>query len=179
MDRHYRYDLILIASADRNWGIGLGNRLLKRIPEDMKRFAQLTRGNTIVVGRRTLESFKDSKPLPDRTNVVLTRDPDYQCPGAVVVHDIDELMSAIGGFEGKVYVCGGESVYRLLLDYCSLALVTRIDAEFEADTRLPDLDSDSRWVREETGEWQESSVGVRFRYDSYKRRNWVHTQSRT
>jgi len=172
MGGDYRNDLILIASADRNWGIGYKNRLLKRIPEDLKRFAQLTKGNLIVVGRRTLESFKDSKPLPDRINVVLTRDPGYKCPGAVVAHDLGELMSAIRDFEGKVYVCGGESVYRLLLDYCSLALVTRIDAELEADTYLPDLDCDSRWVREETGEWKESSVGVRFRYDSYKRRNW-------
>ncbi|NLW03005.1 MAG: dihydrofolate reductase [Clostridiaceae bacterium] len=170
MGCNYRNDLILIASADRNWGIGFGNKLLKRIPEDMKRFAQLTKGNMIVVGRKTLESFKGSKPLPDRINVVLTRDVNYQCPGAVVVHDFEELMSAIMDFEGKVYVCGGESVYRLLLDYCSQALVTRIDAEFEADTRLPDLDSDGRWIRKETGGWQESKVGVAFRYDTYRRR---------
>lgn len=165
----YRKDLILIASADRNWGIGFENRLLKRIPEDMKRFAQLTRDNLIVVGRRTLESFKDARPLPDRVNVVLTRDADYQCPGAVVVHDLEELMSAIADFEGKVYVCGGESVYRLLLDYCSKALITRIDAVFEADTRLPDLDREEHWVRKETGDWQESRVGVAFRFDTYRR----------
>jgi len=169
MRSQFRKDLILIASADRNWGIGYENRLLKRIPEDLKRFAQLTRGNLIVVGRKTMESFKDAKPLPDRVNVVLTRDRQYQCPGAVVVHDLEELMSAISGYPGKVYVCGGESVYRLLLDYCALALITRIDAAFEADTHLPDLDSDSRWVREETGQWQQSSVGISFRYDTYRR----------
>lgn len=165
----YRNDLILIASADRNWGIGFENRLLKRIPEDMKRFSQLTRGNLIIVGRRTLESFKDAKPLPDRVNVVLTRDAGYQCPGAVVVHDLEELMSAIAGFEGKVYVCGGESVYRLLLKYCSMAMITRIDATFEADTHLPDLDSDERWIREETGDWQQSRTGIAFRFDTYRR----------
>ena len=58
-----RNDLILIASADRNWGIGFKNKLLKRIPEDLKRFSQLTRGNMIVVGRKTLESFKDARPF--------------------------------------------------------------------------------------------------------------------
>jgi len=172
MDCRFRCDLILIASADRNWGLGYKNRLLKRIPEDLKRFSMLTRGNMIVVGRKTLESFKDSRPLPDRINVVLTRDSGYQCPGAVVVHDLEELMAAIADFPGKVYVCGGESVYRLLLDYCSLALITRIDAEFEADTHLPDLDSDSRWIREETGKWQQSSAGISFRYDTYRKVGW-------
>jgi len=164
-----RNDLILIASADRNWGIGFKNKLLKRIPEDLKRFSQLTRGNMIVVGRKTLESFKDARPLPDRINVVLTRDKNYQCPGAVVVHNLEELMSTIADFKGDVYVCGGESVYRLLLDYCSQALITRIDAAFEADTHLPDFDRERQWVREEAGGWQESKVGVAFRYDTYRR----------
>lgn len=164
-----RNDLILIASADRNWGIGFKNKLLKRIPEDLKHFSQLTRGNMIVVGRKTLESFKDARPLPDRINVVLTRDKNYQCPGAVVVHNLEELMSTIADFKGDVYVCGGESVYRLLLDYCSQALITRIDAAFEADTHLPDFDRESQWVREEAGGWQESKVGVAFRYDTYRR----------
>jgi Dihydrofolate reductase. len=173
MEHRFRDDLILIAAADRNWGIGYKNRLLKRIPEDMQRFSQLTRGNMVVVGRKTLESFKDSKPLPDRINVVLTHNSDYRCPDAVVVHSLDELMSEAAGFPGKVYVCGGESVYRLLLDYCSVALITRIDAEFEADTHLPDLDRDNRWTREETGPWQQSRAGVAFRYDTYVRRTGI------
>lgn len=78
-------------------------------------------------------------------------------------------MSTIADFKGDVYVCGGESVYRLLLDYCSQALITRIDAAFEADTHLPDFDRESQWVREEAGGWQESKVGVAFRYDTYRR----------
>lgn len=169
MNDGYRKDLVLIASADRNWGIGFENNLLKRIPEDMKRFAQLTKGNMIVAGRKTLESFKDAKPLPDRINVVVSRDPGYRCEGAVVVHGPEELMSYIKRFDGIVYVVGGESIYKLLLPYCSKALITKIDAEFKADARLPDLDADGRWVAEAEGEWQESKSGVMFRYVTYKR----------
>jgi dihydrofolate reductase len=165
----YRTDLILIASADDNWGIGFRNGLLMRIPEDMKRFSELTRGNMIIVGRKTLESFKDSKPLPGRVNVVLTKDRSYKCEGATIVHDLEGLMDAARNFPGKVYVCGGESVYRLLLPYCSTALITRIKGAFTADTRLPNLDESGEWYVSEEGDWQESKNGSRFRYVTYLR----------
>ncbi|NLU52756.1 MAG: dihydrofolate reductase [Clostridiaceae bacterium] len=164
-----RKDLILIASADRNWGLGKDNKLLKRIPEDLKRFADFTRDNLIIVGRKTLESFKDKKPLPDRINVVLTRDKSYTCPGAVIVHDLDELWNEIKDYQGKVFVCGGESVYRLLLPYCSKALITRIDDTFDADTFLVNLDELPGWEKTYEGAWQESSAGVRFRYVDYEK----------
>lgn len=162
-----RNDLILIASADRNWGLGRDNKLLKRIPEDLKRFAELTRGNVIVVGRKTLEAFKDKKPLPDRINIVLTKDKNYTCEGAVIVHSIEEMFNATKGFDKKVYVCGGETIYRQLLPYCNLALITQIDEEYEADTHLVNLDNQSDWEKTFIGEWQESRAGVRFRYVDY------------
>ncbi|NLX64316.1 MAG: dihydrofolate reductase [Clostridiaceae bacterium] len=162
-----RDDLILIASADRNWGLGKDNNLLIRIPEDLKRFAELTRGNVIIVGRKTLETFKDKKPLPERINIVLTRDKNYTCEGAVIVHSIEEMFNAIKGFDKKVYVCGGETIYKQLLPYCNLALITQIDGEYEADTHLVNLDEKSDWKRTVTGEWQESHAGVWFRYVEY------------
>jgi dihydrofolate reductase len=164
-----RNDLILIASADQNWGLGKNNKLLKRIPEDLKRFSELTVGNIIIVGRKTLESFKDKKPLPGRINVVLTRDESYSCEGAVIVHDLDSLSEAIEDFDGKVYVCGGESLYRQLLRYCSKALITRIDEVFPADAYLVNLDKTEGWIKTFEGEWQESRSGVRFRYADYER----------
>jgi len=164
-----RRDLILIASADRNWGLGKDNKLLVRIPEDLKRFSAFTRGNMIIVGRKTLESFKDKKPLPDRINVVLTRDKTYKCEGAVIVHDLDELERVVDDYKGDIYVCGGESVYTLLLPYCSKALITRIDAEYEADTRLISLDSLPGWEKVSEEPWQTSSTGVRFRYVEFRR----------
>ena len=166
-----RDDLILIAWADKNWGLGRDNKLLKRIPEDLKRFSELTKGNLIIVGRKTLESFKDKKPLPGRVNVVLTRDLSYTCDGAVVVHDAEALAKAIEGFEEAVYVCGGESVYKQLLPHCCKALITEIDEAFEADAHLVPLDQTPGWVKAGEGQWQESRAGVRFRYVDYERQN--------
>lgn len=162
-----RNNLILIASADRNWGLGKDNKLLKRIPEDLKRFSDLTRGNVIIVGRKTLESFKDKKPLPDRINIVLTRDKGYRCEDAIIVHSIDELFHEIEKFDKKVFVCGGETIYKQLLSYCELALITQIDEEYEADTYLVNLEKNSEWKKTVAGEWQESRAEVRFRYVEY------------
>ncbi len=166
-----RKDLILIASVDRNWGIGKENELLKPIPEDLKRFAKLTRGNLIIVGRKTLETFPNKKPLPDRVNIVLTRNESYYCEGAVVVHDLDSLFSAIKDYAGTIYVCGGESVYRQLLPYCSKAFITRIDESYDADKHLENLDESPDWVLTGQGQWQESKASVLFRYDEFDRKS--------
>ncbi|NMA65221.1 MAG: dihydrofolate reductase [Clostridiaceae bacterium] len=164
-----RRDFILIASADKNWGLGKDNKLLVRIPEDLKRFAGFTRGNMIIVGRKTLESFKDKKPLPDRVNVVMTRNKTYNCEGAVVVHDIMGLAEVVENYTGKIYVCGGQSIYSQLLPYCNKALITKIDEAYEADTRLINLDCHDEWEKVSEDSWQISSSGVRFKYVEYQR----------
>jgi len=162
-----RKDLVLIAAVDKNWGIGKDNKLLKPVPEDLKRFSGFTRGNMIIVGRKTLESFKDKKPLPDRINVVLTRDIKFNREGTVVAHDIKDLESITENYSGEIYVCGGASIYSLLLPYCSKAFITQIDEEFDADTHLVNLDKEDDWIIKDAGEWQESRAGVRFRYVEY------------
>lgn len=164
-----RRDLMLIVSVDRNWGIGKENDMLKPIPEDLKRFAKLTKRNLIIIGRKTLETFPNKKPLSDRINVVLTRDEDYYCEGAVIVHDLDGLFAAIRDHTGPIYVCGGESVYRQLLPYCSKAYITRIDEAYDADKFVTNLDESPDWVLTSQGEWQESKAGVLFRYDEFER----------
>jgi dihydrofolate reductase len=78
-------------------------------------------------------------------------------------------MRIAGAFEGSVFVCGGETVYRQLLPYCSKALITRIDDAFEADAHLPDLDKEDGWRLHTEEPWQESSTGVRFRFVEYIR----------
>lgn len=166
----FRKDLILIASADHNWGIGFESKLLKRIPEDMRRFSEFTMGNLIIVGRKTLESFKDGKPLPERVNVVLTQDANYSCEGAILAQSLDELMEVIKSYPNKVYVSGGEAIYRMLLPYTKEALITKIDASFQADTHLPDLDLANDWLTKEEGPWQESKNGTRFKYVHYIRK---------
>ncbi len=136
----------LIAAVDANWGIGLKNKLLVSIPEDMKFFRETTTGKVVVMGRKTLESFPGGRPLPNRTNIVLTRDAGYAVNGAIVVHDMDELHAELAKYPSEdIYVIGGESVYRALLDECDIAHITKINYSFEADAHFPNLDELPEW----------------------------------
>ena len=136
----------LIVAADKNWGIGKDNKLLVSIPSDMKFFRQETMGKVVVMGRKTLESFPNGLPLKNRTNVVLTRDKNYQVKDAVIVHSIDEVLEELKKYdEENIYIIGGESIYRQMLPYCDVAHVTKIDHAYEADAYFPDLDSDPEW----------------------------------
>ncbi|NLG87627.1 MAG: dihydrofolate reductase [Clostridiaceae bacterium] len=160
---------IIIASADNNWGIGYKNRLLARVPEDMKFVSEKTKGKAIVMGRKTLESFPSGKPLPDRLNVVLTRDMNYSVEGALVVHGIEELMEELKDYRGEIYVFGGGSVYTQLLPYCTRAYITRFRHEFPADTYLPCFDSLDDWELVYSSEWMTSKTGICYKFTEYKR----------
>lgn len=146
----------VIVAVDKNWAIGNKNRLLVSIPADMKFFRETTTGQVVVMGRKTLESFPGGQPLKKRTNIVLTKDPDYQVKDAVIVHDVESLLKELRNYpEESVYVIGGESIYRQLLPYCTDAFVTKIDHAYEADTFFPNLDEDPEWTL--TGETEEQT----------------------
>ena len=133
----------IIVAADKNWGIGKDNKLLVSIPADMKFFRETTTGNVVVMGRKTLESFPGGLPLKRRTNIVLTKDVNYQVKDAVLVHSVEELLEELKKYDSEnVYVIGGDSVYRQLLPYCDIAHVTKIDYAYEADSYFPNLDED-------------------------------------
>ena len=158
----------LIVAVDRNWAIGNEGKLLASIPEDMKFFRTTTTGNVVVMGRKTLESFPGKKPLKNRVNIVLTRDEGYIADGAVIVHDIEELLAKLEDYSDKeIYVIGGGTIYNQLLEYCDTALVTYIDAEFKADTYFPNLDKDESWKMADSGERKEHEGTVYYfrRYD--------------
>ena len=159
--------MIAIVNINPNWGIGSENRLLVRIHADMRRFRALTQNNTVIFGRKTLETFPNGDPLPNRSNIVLTRDPDYQKDGLTVCHDLNELKTALYGLDPEtVFVCGGEQVYRLLLPYCSAAYVTLTETYAAADRYFPNLNRLSNWTLKETGERQVEN-GTAFRYLAY------------
>ena len=145
----------LIASADKNWGIGFKNKLLVSIPTDMKFFRQTTTGKVVVMGRKTLESFPNGLPLKNRTNIVLTGNKDYRVKDAVIVHTLEELQEELKRYQSDdIYVIGGERIYRQLLPLCDTAYITRIDHAFQADTFLPNLDELEDWKMTEEGEEQ-------------------------
>lgn len=159
----------LIAAVDKNWGIGLKNRLLVSIPDDMKFFRQTTTGKVVVMGRKTLESFPGGKPLKNRVNVVLTSDPDYQVKDAVVVHSLDELHAELKKYPSEdIYVIGGESIYRQLLDNCDTAYITRWDFAYDADAHLPNLDERDDWRLAEKGE-EQTCFDLIYSFDRYER----------
>ena len=135
-----------IVAADKNWAIGYKNKLLVSIPADMKFFRQMTGGKVVVMGRKTLESFPNGLPLKNRTNIVLTGNPNYHVKDAVIVHTTEELLEELKKYdEENIYIIGGESIYRQMLPYCDVAHVTKIDHAYEADAYFPDLDSDPEW----------------------------------
>ena len=136
----------LIVAVDKNWAIGNGNKLLVSIPQDMKFFRETTMGKVVVMGRKTLETFPGGQPLKKRTNIVLTRDKDYDVKDAIVLNTVEEVLEELKKYdEEEIYIIGGESIYRQFLPYCKLAHVTKISHAYEADTYFPNLDEMDDW----------------------------------
>ncbi|MBP3664346.1 MAG: dihydrofolate reductase [Tyzzerella sp.] len=137
----------LIVAVDKNWAIGNGNKLLVSIPADMKFFRETTMNKVVVMGRKTLESFPNGMPLKKRTNIVLTRDKNYQVKDAIVLHTVEEVLEELKKYnEEEIYIIGGESIYRQFLPYCKVAHVTKVNHAYEADTYFPNLDEKDEWV---------------------------------
>lgn len=145
----------LIAAVDKNWAIGMDNKLLVRIPDDMKRFRQMTIEKVVVMGRKTLESFPGGRPLKGRINIVLSKDRNYQPKDVIVVHSLEELSVELKKYKSEdIFVIGGESIYRQLLDQCDTAYITKIDYAYQADAWFPNLDEEDAWQVEEESEEQ-------------------------
>lgn len=158
-------NLNMIVAVYEDWGIGDGGTQQIVIPEDRKNFQQLTKGNAIVVGRKTLADFPDGKPLPDRTNIVLTTQ-DLKIEGAIVVHSLDELFEAIKDMP-KVFIAGGASVYNQLLKYCERVYITRIYTSPKSDSFFPNLDENFNWSCEEFGDAKVYD-GIKYRFCEYE-----------
>lgn len=160
----------LIVAVDKNWAIGYRNKLLVSIPEDMKFFRTTTTGKVVVMGRKTLESFPNGLPLKNRTNIVLTRNPEYRVKGAEVCSSVEEVLELLKQYPTEdVYVIGGDTIYRQLLPYCDVAHVTRIDQAYTADAWFPNLEEDPDW--ELTGESEEKTYfDLEFTFCKYERK---------
>jgi dihydrofolate reductase len=128
--------IAVVAAVARNRVIGRGNRLPWHLPDDLRHFKRLTLGRPIVMGRRTWESLPGL--LPDRTHIVVTRDPAYRAQGAQVFHSLDAALAAAGGEE--VFVVGGAELYALALPRAVRLCLTLVDAEVEGDVFFPKID---------------------------------------
>ena len=156
----------LIAAVDLNWAIGRGGDQLCYIPADLKRFQALTTGHPVILGRKTLATFPGGRPLKNRRNLILSRDPSFAPEGAEVFRSLEALRAAA---PADSFVIGGESVYAALLDWCDTAYITKIHASFEADAWFRNLDDLPEWELAEEESVLEDG-GLAFHYATYRRK---------
>lgn len=140
--------LSIIVAIAKNYVIGKDNKLIWHIPEDLKRFKQLTTGHTIIMGRKTFESL--GRVLPNRKHVILCNDAtlDIEDENVEVLPDISLLEDYINS-EEEHFVIGGATIYRLLMPYANKMYITKIDQEFEGDVYFPEI-KDDEWKIEST-----------------------------
>ena len=157
-----------IAIVDKNWAVGREGGLLFNLPSDMKRFKELTLGGTVILGRKTMKTFHDGKPLPGRRNIIITRKVDFDLVNAESAPSPDAALEMAAGTDpDKIWVIGGGSVYAALLDRCKRVYLTRVEADAgEADTFFPNLDKLPDWEVEHAGE-PITENGLTFRYIEY------------
>jgi dihydrofolate reductase len=159
-----------IVAVDNNWGIGKDGCLLCHLPGDLNYFKEKTLGKVVVMGRNTCESLPGKKPLKDRVNIVLSRNPDFQPEGFIKCKSMDELFKALENYDTEdVFIIGGADIYRQFSPYCNGHLVTKINAVFDADRHFEDLDkrSDLELVRESE---PLSENGMEYRFTEYRRK---------
>jgi len=158
----------LIAALADNRVIGRDNDLPWRMPADLRHFKELTTGHTVVMGRRTWESFPGA--LPYRRNVVVTRDPDYVADGAVVVHSLDEaLRFAAEAGDAELFIAGGSQIYGQALPIARRMYLTHIHAAIEGDTFFPEFDADAWRVTEKAHHAADERHAHAYTFATYER----------
>jgi dihydrofolate reductase len=131
-----------IAALSRNRVIGRNNDLPWRLPDDMRFFMQTTKGHHVIMGRKNYDSLLPKfKPLPDRTNIVITRQQNFNAPGCTVLHAVEPAIDmARKNSENECFIIGGAEIYTLAMPYTTRLYLTEIEAHIEGDTYFPEVD---------------------------------------
>lgn len=161
-------NLSILAAKSENNIIGNDNRLVWHLPADLKHFRELTTGGTVIMGRKTYESI--GKPLPNRENIVITRQKDYPAPGCRVVGSLQEAIQ-LSDQEENVFIVGGGEIYRQAMDIAGTLYITEVHAEFQGDTVFPEIDGNT-WeetFREDHSADEKNPFG--FSFVTYQRKN--------
>lgn len=160
----------LIAAADESWGIGKDGGLLVHLPGDLRYFKEKTKGKVVVMGRTTLESLPGAKPLPNRTNIVLTRDESFEREGCIVVHSMEQLLDECANYDPEdVMIIGGEQIYIQLIRQCERLFITKIFGDFNADKHLMNVDK----MRSFELVWESDVMnenGISYQFLEYRRK---------
>lgn len=147
---------LITAIASENRALGKDNNLIYKIPEDLKRFKELTSGHVIIMGRKTFESI--GHPLPNRTNIVISNNPNYKAEGITVVHSLDE---ALGQLQGEIFIIGGGQIYQETIGLADKLYLTIVEGSPQADTFFPDY-SDFKKVVWQSEELQSDGFKYKF-----------------
>ena len=158
-----------IVAVDRNWGIGFNGDLLEPIPEDLKRFKQLTTDSTVIMGRKTWDSLP-KKPLPNRFNVIITskehEDNDVNIKHTTM-REVKRLLEL--DLNNSIFIIGGGQIYKELLPYCERVYVTHINKEYEnVDTYFPNISETQEWYLSDVSSSREHN-GVEYQFCVYDR----------
>ena len=169
--------ITIIVALASDGAIGRRGDLLYHVSADLRRFKALTTGNTVVMGRKTFESLPKGA-LPDRRNIVISRDSAYRAAGADTYTSLDEAIASCAP-DDKVFIIGGAQIYRLAMPLADELLVTRFDrTEPDADTFFPDID-EATWTLAESGKTEtDPTTGVGFRFDRYVLRSRIELLSK-
>ncbi len=146
-----------IAAIGENRELGKNNRLLWHIPEDLKRFKVLTLGHPIIMGRKTYESI--GRPLPQRINIIITRNPDFKAQGCIVVGSIEEAIAKAKEHDQKeIFIIGGGEIYKQALPLIDKLYLTVVKGSFEADVFFPDYSEFSKIIKQENGKFENYAI---------------------
>ena len=150
----------IIVAHSRNMAIGKANALLWRLPEDLKRFKKLTTGHPIIMGRKTYQSI--NRPLPDRTNIIVTRDENLEIPGCIIVHSVTGAIEKAKEFDREeIFIIGGAEIYKEILSLVDRLYVTKVDLDVGGDAFFPEYSNIfTKKISEESGEFK----GLKYSY---------------
>lgn len=135
----------IVAKAENNI-IGNNNELIWHLPNDLRRFKSLTSGHPIIMGRKTFESI--GRPLPNRINIVITRNVELNFEGIIIENSLEEAISKAKEMDENIFIIGGGNIYKQAMDISDVLEVTEVHHDFEGDTKFPEIDSDT---------WKETS----------------------
>ncbi|RTY92463.1 dihydrofolate reductase [Flavobacterium sp. GT3R68] len=158
--------IILIAAAAENHALGKNNELCWHLPDDFKRFKQLTSGHHIIMGRKTFQSFP--KPLPNRTHIVISRQQNYRPEGCIVTDSIENAL-AISPKDEDIYIIGGGEIYNLALPFADKIELTRVHDNFDADAFFPEIDKKEWRLSTEEFHSKDEKHNCDFTYQTYIR----------
>lgn len=156
-----------IVAVTEDYAIGKGNKLLFHLPADLKYFKEHTLNKVVIMGERTYYSLP-KRPLPNRVNIVLSDNPDFNEEGVIIVRSLEQLLEKVKEFDkDEVFVCGGASVYNLLMDYCEKAYITKIYKRVEADTYINNIEKTGNWKEISSSEILEEN-GLKFSFKVFE-----------